>query len=98
MGVNTSLRAKALQKMEDFDCLPSMPQVIERVREISEDPASSAADLANIVLSDHSLTTRILRIANSAFYGQHSGKVSTVTQAIILTSFNSVRSSSGKRN
>jgi len=86
-----SLRKKALRKMEQFDDLPSMPQIIERVREISENPQSSAADLANIVLSDHSLTTRILGVANSAFYGQYSGKVSTITQAIILMGFNAVR-------
>jgi len=91
VGENTSLREKALQIMEGFNDLPSMPQVITRVREISEDPKSSAADLANIILSDHSLTTRILRIANSAFYGQFSGKVSTITQAIILLGFNAVR-------
>jgi len=88
---NKSLRDMALAKMEQFSELPSMPQIISRVREISEDPKSSAADLANIVLSDHSLTTRILRIANSAFYGQYSGKVSTITQAIVLMGFNSVR-------
>ncbi len=91
-SANNSLRTKALRKMEEFSNLPSMPQIMERVREISEDPKSSAADLANIVLSDHSLTTRILRVANSAFYGQFSGKVSTITQAIILMGFNSVRS------
>jgi len=89
--INKSLRTKALAKLEQFADLPSMPQIINRVREISENPKSSAADLANIILADHSLTTRILRIANSAFYGQYSGKVSTITQAIVLMGFNAVR-------
>ncbi len=88
---NKSLRIRALTLLEQFGDLPSMPQIISRVREISEDPKSSAADLANIILSDHTLTTRILRIANSAFYGQYSGKVSTITQAIVLMGFNAVR-------
>lgn len=87
-----SHRAMALAKMEQLQDLPSMPQIISRVREISENPESSAADLANIILSDHSLTTRILRVANSAFYGQYSGKVSTITQAIVLMGFDAVRS------
>jgi HD-like signal output (HDOD) protein len=71
--------------------MPSIPQIILRVREISEDPKSSVVDLANIILSDHALTSKTLKIANSAFYAEFASKVSTVTQAITLMGFRSVQ-------
>ncbi len=84
-------RHETLKRINDFEALPSVPQIIARVREISEDPQSSVADLANIILSDHALTARILKIANSAFYAEFANKVSTVTQAITLMGFRTVQ-------
>lgn len=80
------------EKLEGFSAnVPSAPEILVRVREISDNPQSSAADLANIILSDHNLTSRILKLANSAYYGEFSGKVATVTQAILLMGFRTVR-------
>ncbi len=84
-------RHETLKRINAFEALPSVPQIIVRVREISEDPQSSVADLANIILSDHALTARILKIANSAFYAEFANKVSTVTQAITLMGFRTVQ-------
>ena len=84
-------RHETLRKIEECAVMPSIPQIIVRVREISEDPKSSVADLANIVLSDHTLTSKIVRIANSAFYAEFANKVSTVTQAITLMGFRTVQ-------
>ncbi len=84
-------RHETLRRIDEFDGMPSVPQIILRVREISENPKSSVADLANIVLSDHALTARILKIANSAFYAEYANKVSTITQAITLMGFRTVQ-------
>lgn len=79
------------KKLSNFSELPSIPEIIIRIKQISEDPRSSTADLANCILSDHQLTSRILRMANSAFYGDYAGKSSTITQAIVLMGFRAVR-------
>lgn len=84
-------RHETLRRIEEFEGMPSIPQIIIRVREISENPRSSVADLANIILSDHALTSRILKIANSAFYAEYSSRVSTITQAITLMGFRTVQ-------
>lgn len=84
-------RHETLRRLDEFEVMPSIPQIIVRVREISEDPRSSVADLANIILSDHALTSRILKIANSAFYAEYSNRVSTITQAITLMGFRTVQ-------
>ncbi len=84
-------RHETLRRIEEFEGMPSIPQIIVRVREISENPRSSVADLANIILSDHSLTSKILKIANSAFYAEYASRVSTITQAITLMGFRTVQ-------
>jgi len=87
-------KARSLEKMEHFSrdpSLPSLPQLIFKIREITDDPRSGVADLANVILSDHQLTTRILQLANSAYYGEYAGKVTRVTQAVALIGFHSVR-------
>lgn len=84
-------RHETLRRLDEFEVMPSIPQIILRVRQISEDPRSSVADLANIILSDHALTSRILKIANSAFYAEYANRVSTITQAITLMGFRTVQ-------
>ncbi|MCP4581275.1 MAG: HDOD domain-containing protein [candidate division Zixibacteria bacterium] len=79
------------QKFEMYSQLPSIPQSIVRIKKISKNPKASAADLANCILSDHHLTSRVLHMANSAFYGTYAGKVSTVTHAIMVMGFRAVQ-------
>jgi len=89
--MTTLSRQTVQERLERVTSLPSIPQVIMRIKEITEDPKASVADLANSILSDHQLTSRILRMANSAFYGEFSGKITTVTHAIMLMGFRAVR-------
>ncbi|MBU0984502.1 MAG: HDOD domain-containing protein [candidate division Zixibacteria bacterium] len=77
--------------LDKFSHLPSIPQIILKIRQISENPRSSAADLANCILSDHQLTGRILKMSNSVYYGDFSGRITTVTHGIMLMGFRAVR-------
>lgn len=46
---------------------------------------SSASDIADVILKDMALTTKLLKLANSSFYGQFSNKgISTVSEAIFI--------------
>jgi HD-like signal output (HDOD) protein len=49
--------------------LPTLPQVAVRLMRIVNDPVTSSSDVAAIVGQDMSLTAKVLRLANSAFYG-----------------------------
>ncbi|HSG98975.1 MAG TPA: HDOD domain-containing protein, partial [candidate division Zixibacteria bacterium] len=87
-------REESRRRLEEFladGSLPSIPQVLFKIREVTDDPKSGVADLANVILSDHQLTTRILRMANSAYYGEYAGQVTRVTQAVALMGFRAVR-------
>ena len=71
--------------------LPSPPMVLSRLLKMLAEDRSSADELAEVILEDPGLTTRILRIANSPFYN-FSNKIVTVSHAIALLGCQSIRS------
>ena len=71
--------------------LPAMPEVASKVLELSADPNTSALQLQQVISDDQAMTGRILKIANSAMYSC-SRKIKTLTEAIVMLGFNSIRS------
>lgn len=71
--------------------LPALPHVVVKVMQLSEDPDSTAQDINNVLTQDQSMTARVLRLANSAFYG-FPRRISTVTDAVVLLGFRTIRS------
>jgi putative nucleotidyltransferase with HDIG domain len=69
--------------------LTSFPDIYYRITKVLNDPKSSASHLAEVISKDTSLSTKLLRIANSAFYGLPS-KVDTVTRAITFIGLNEI--------
>jgi HD-like signal output (HDOD) protein len=61
--------------------LATLPTIYVRVNTIINKPSSSTADIANVLINDQALSARLLRIANSAFYG-FSRRVETVGDAV----------------
>ena len=49
--------------------LPTLPQVASKLMNIISNPLTSTSDVAFVVGQDLSLSAKILRLANSAFYG-----------------------------
>ncbi len=75
------------QKIE----IPSAPFVIIKVIDLVQEDIASISVLEDIILSDQGLTSRLLRIANSPYYGQ-SRKVKTIRQALLLIGFETFKS------
>lgn len=71
--------------------LPALPQVTQRSLEILDNPYSTARSVAEEISKDLVLTGRILRIANSAFYG-FPRSIKSIHDAIIILGFDTVRS------
>ena len=53
---------------------------------------TSTAQLAQVILADTSLTSRILRLANSVIYNPSASGVKTISRAILYLGFDTVRS------
>ena len=63
------------------DWIGSPPPVYQKLHEAMQDPDASFSDFSSIISSDPSLAVRLLRIANSPFYGL-SSKVETIVHAM----------------
>jgi HD-like signal output (HDOD) protein len=72
--------------------LPTLPTVVFQVHAILDDDRKGAADVAAVIERDPALTTRLLRSANSAFYGAAGHQVASVHPAIQRIGMGQVRS------
>ena len=76
--------------IEELERLPAQPSVAVRTVWVADQPHSSAKDLAAALIADPSLTARVLRLANSAYYGL-SRRVADVGFAVTVVGFPTVR-------
>lgn len=71
------------QILQDHKELSSLPQTLAEVLRVVRDEKTSATDLANVISHDPALTTKVLRVVNSPFYGT-SREIRTMTQAVMV--------------
>ncbi|MBN1970190.1 MAG: HDOD domain-containing protein [Candidatus Delongbacteria bacterium] len=69
--------------------LPTLPTVATEVMSLADDPDTSINDLVEVIHNDPSITGKILRIANSAFYGMRQ-KIDTISRALVVLGMNEV--------
>ncbi len=82
---------KTLQnEIKKFDTLPTVPSSLRKILAVLENPKTSLSDIGKLILNDPVLTSRVLKIANSAVYG-FPGRISTINQALLLLGFNIIR-------
>jgi HD-like signal output (HDOD) protein len=77
--------------IEQIDNLPSLPSIVSRLIQVVNSPDTSADDAAKLIQRDPALTTKMLRLANSAFYGIPRS-ISSVSSAVVILGFNTIRS------
>jgi len=63
--------------------LPSLPEIYLRVSEQLEDEGSTVQQIGDTVQNDPAITTRVLKMVNSAYYGMPN-EVASVSQAVSL--------------
>lgn len=82
------IQRRVLKRVKD---IPSLPQfVIETLKQL-DDPRSSASDVAAKLSKDEGLVVRVLRLANSAYYGL-SRRITGVADAISFLGFKTSKS------
>lgn len=75
----------------ELERLPASRAVAVRLVQVLDDPHAGAPEAAAVLSADPALTARVLRVANSVYYGL-SGRVSTLTFAVTVVGFATVRS------
>jgi HD-like signal output (HDOD) protein len=71
--------------------LRPLGEVAGRVVQLADGERFSAHELALVISSDQALTAKMLRLANSAYYG-FPRRITTVRDAVVLLGFRAVRS------
>ena len=70
--------------------MPVFARTVDALRRIIGDERASASALAQVILKDASMTTKVLRLANSAYFNQAQQGISTVSRAIVVLGFDPV--------
>lgn len=79
---------RRLRHAQDF---PALSQSISAINKLVAADAESIHRLAETILRDFSLTNKLLRMVNSATYGQFGGTISTISRAVMILGFEAVR-------
>lgn len=70
--------------------LPTLPTVITELISLIDNPKTSARRVAQLISTDQALTAKILKLANSAFYG-FPREIATVQHAVVVLGFETVK-------
>jgi len=79
------------QLVEEISELHPLPAVATSILRLTEHDRFSAHELASAITADQALTAKLLRLANSAYYG-FPRTIGTVRDAVVLLGFRTVRS------
>ncbi len=74
----------------DIHEIGSLPQSLAAVLNALDDPNTGADEIGELISKDVSLTTRVLRMVNSARYGRRR-KVTRISEAVMVMGLNSIK-------
>lgn len=71
--------------------LPTLPVVINNIIATARRAEASAKDLANFIMNDQSISARVLKVANSSYYGMPK-EIDSISRAIVVIGFREILS------
>jgi HD-like signal output (HDOD) protein len=71
--------------------LPALAAVVQDLHRLTLGHTSSVQQLADVLLRDAALTSKVLRIGNSVYYNPSQEPIRTISRAIVLIGFDNVR-------
>ncbi len=84
--------SRALEKIvSSIGDLPATPAIIASLMSLTSNLNTDINKITQALMSDQSLTARVLKLSNSSFYGR-AKEVKTLKEAIILLGFKTLRS------
>ncbi len=84
--METDIHKKILAEHQE---LSSLPQTLSEVLKVSRNADSSAKEMSTVLLRDPAMTAKVLRLANSPFFGA-GREISSVTQAVMTLGMRAV--------
>ena len=76
--------------IQKIHTLPTLPNILQKIIELADSPTANAAELGKVLAQDQSITSTILKLVNSAFYG-NLRHVSSINHATVILGFQMVK-------
>ncbi|MBL6751718.1 MAG: HDOD domain-containing protein [Nevskia sp.] len=80
-----------LRRMRLRSDFPAMSSAISAITRLASSDNGDVNTLSSSILKDFALTNKILRVSNSVYYRQFGGGISTVSRAIVVLGFTTLR-------
>nr|NJM01823.1 HDOD domain-containing protein [Desulfobacula sp.] len=77
-------------RLSGIKSLPTLPVVADNVIKLTQNPDSTAFEIAEAISQDQSLASKVLKTANSAYYG-FPRKITTINYAIVVLGLNNIK-------
>jgi putative nucleotidyltransferase with HDIG domain len=77
-------------ELQAIDTFKSPPSLLQEILAVTEDPRSGAKDVQAMVERDMSCSVKLLKLANSAYYG-FSRQIKTIREAIVIIGLDGVK-------
>lgn len=86
------LTAEPVARFRPIDVyeVPTLPTIVMQALKVMQDPASDARAVERVIIHDPAISAKILRVANSAFFG-FSRRVATIADAVRVLGFTNVQ-------
>ena len=79
-------------RLKEKGDMPIFSATVNRINMVGADPDADAMALSIEILKDASLTSKVLKLANSPIYNRGLGKIGSLSRAVVLLGFETVRS------
>ena len=83
-------REELLKRLDNIQSLPTLPPIVSKLNEMVSDEDVTASRLGKIIEKDQVLTTKLLKMVNSSFFG-FPQRISTIPNALVLLGFNVIK-------
>ena len=80
-----------LHRMRSKQDFPALSGIISEINQIVSSESASTSKLAGTILHDLALTNKLLKLVNAASYGQFGGSINTISKAVVILGFETVR-------
>jgi serine/threonine protein kinase len=80
-----------LRRMRSKSDFPALSATISDINKIVDSESVSSNKLTKSILQDFALTNKLLKLVNTVSYGQFGGKINTISKAVVILGFETVR-------
>ncbi|MCW3148021.1 HDOD domain-containing protein [Stutzerimonas stutzeri] len=90
MGIRSQGLQAWVERLNQSE-LPALAGVVQDLQRLTQEQHASVQQLADVLLRDAALTSKVLRIGNSSYYNPSQEAIKTITRAIVMIGFDNVR-------